>query len=700
MSVQNLDCHNRELSSDFIDDMDSLLNYHDPDIVTPFFEPFRSVTPSYSFPEYTHQPLPTSSHRPPYDPQNALTSLVLSDSVYQDMSPILDLHSTWSTTTRSLVPEISVQPEKLSVGVFEENTMNPSFLDQVPLKELLGIPMPLDPSRDSCPLELTIASAPLELFPYRPPFENNTFVHPPPQSLYPPRHYFGDWPDYRHEMREPNPACYCRSASWTTDPTGSSMPISPLNRHSDYMGWDIYERREGPWSPFDPSQHRGRSIQNHEACTSPKPSASEPTSFSNRRPASNSPHSSEATMATRSKQSPVFIVQPSSTRRKRAKKALPPEDKYCNLTRWMAVEIDLLMSLVRQQKDKDNICWDQIAEDLDTERSPSQCQNRWNAEMAKNDPNKGDDDTYVLKGRWSPDEDQALKQGVEEFLRMQGLTPKPPAHLPDEEDEGYPTESQIAVTRKQDGASESELFNALVDKHLCYDSGPEVSAADQACSKVSHHQQFSSQSSDSSLLSSPYHSSPSSPSSFSTTSSTPSHRSHHTGDVSGLSASTTTIRSCQDYENQVSRMMQKCPWNLIVLQSIPGRTGIQAQARWSEALDPQVRRGKWTEREDRMLFEGAETHTRCWIRIADGIRGRTQRQCRTRWVQLRTKREREEAEAKALELVAKKQHQEKETDKKRKENTKDDDDDDEETRGMKKVILRKGHDLILGSRFS
>lgn len=361
----------------------------------------------------------------------------------------------------------------------------------------------------------------------------------------------------------------------------------------------------------------------------------------------------------------------------------------------MATETQSLIWLVRQQKDQGNIQWDQIAEDLGTERSPSQCENRWKAEMAKHDPNKVDNDAYVLKGRWSREEDRALKQGVEEFLRKQGLTPKPPAHVRDGEEEEHPTEGGGIVTREQGDTSEFELFNSIVDKKLCDDSGPDVPDADHTCSKVSHYQQVSNQSSASSSLCSPCQSSPSSPSSFSITSSTHSHRSYHMGGVSGSSVSTAAaaVRTCQDYENEVSRMMQKCPWNLIVLQSIPGRTGIQAQARWSEALDPQVRRGKWTEREDRMLFEGAETHTRCWIRIADGIPGRTQRQCRTRWVQLRTKREREEAEAKALELIAKQPEEEEEEEKD------GDDEEEEETRGMKKVIRRKDRDVVLGRRF-
>ncbi|KAF9946870.1 Myblike DNAbinding domain-containing protein [Mortierella alpina] len=91
--------------------------------------------------------------------------------------------------------------------------------------------------------------------------------------------------------------------------------------------------------------------------------------------------------------------------------------------------------------------------------------------------------------------------------------------------------------------------------------------------------------------------------------------------------------------------MTTCPWNKITRQSIPGRTGVQAQARWSEALDPQVKKGKWSPEEDALLLKGVQESHKCWIWIADGIPGRTQRQCRTRWVQISTRAEREAAAA-------------------------------------------------------
>ncbi|KAG0202584.1 hypothetical protein BGX28_004930 [Mortierella sp. GBA30] len=111
----------------------------------------------------------------------------------------------------------------------------------------------------------------------------------------------------------------------------------------------------------------------------------------------------------------------------------------------------------------------------------------------------------------------------------------------------------------------------------------------------------------------------------------------------------------ESYSLAISRAMASCPWNVITRGSIPGRTGVQAQARWSEALDPQVKKGKWTPEEDALLLKGVQENQKCWIRIADGIPGRTQRQCRTRWVQISTRAERDAAAAAVA--IVKEQHQ-------------------------------------------
>jgi len=95
---------------------------------------------------------------------------------------------------------------------------------------------------------------------------------------------------------------------------------------------------------------------------------------------------------------------------------------------------------------------------------------------------------------------------------------------------------------------------------------------------------------------------------------------------------------------------QPIPWNKIASR-IPHRTGIQCQARWSEALDPSVRKGKWSPEEDEVLKEGVRRYGRCWIRIAELIDGRTQRQCRTRWVQIKNKQAKIERDAIAAKVT-------------------------------------------------
>ncbi|KAG1243314.1 hypothetical protein G6F68_015867 [Rhizopus microsporus] len=83
-----------------------------------------------------------------------------------------------------------------------------------------------------------------------------------------------------------------------------------------------------------------------------------------------------------------------------------------------------------------------------------------------------------------------------------------------------------------------------------------------------------------------------------------------------------------------------------IAERIPNRTGIQCQARWTEALDPYVRKGKWAAEEDALLRMGVESFGTCWIRIAETIPGRTQRQCRTRWMQIKCKEDRRQSEKK------------------------------------------------------
>ncbi|KAF9972515.1 Myb-like DNA-binding domain protein [Actinomortierella ambigua] len=87
------------------------------------------------------------------------------------------------------------------------------------------------------------------------------------------------------------------------------------------------------------------------------------------------------------------------------------------------------------------------------------------------------------------------------------------------------------------------------------------------------------------------------------------------------------------------------------------RLGVQAQARWAEALDPRVRRDPWTPVEDALLRRAVQECAKCWIKISEWIPGRTQRQCRTRWVHLTVRAERVEAKRLVQEQVVKAQGQ-------------------------------------------
>jgi hypothetical protein len=106
--------------------------------------------------------------------------------------------------------------------------------------------------------------------------------------------------------------------------------------------------------------------------------------------------------------------------------------------------------------------------------------------------------------------------------------------------------------------------------------------------------------------------------------------------------------------NDASLTEDNLPWSRIA-QYIPNRTGIQCQARWTEALDPSVRKGRWRKEEDDMLKVGVERFGCCWIRVAGSIPGRTQRQCRTRWNQIQSKRQKSQEDTTAKPALVKKQ---------------------------------------------
>jgi hypothetical protein len=68
---------------------------------------------------------------------------------------------------------------------------------------------------------------------------------------------------------------------------------------------------------------------------------------------------------------------------------------------------------------------------------------------------------------------------------------------------------------------------------------------------------------------------------------------------------------------------------------IPGRTDRQCRSRWTQALDP-LAAGKtasrWKPEEDAKLIEAVKKHGKKWVAVAAMIPGRTDKQCRKRWI--------------------------------------------------------------------
>jgi hypothetical protein len=76
------------------------------------------------------------------------------------------------------------------------------------------------------------------------------------------------------------------------------------------------------------------------------------------------------------------------------------------------------------------------------------------------------------------------------------------------------------------------------------------------------------------------------------------------------------------------------PYWEAVAKLFPGRTAKQCRERWILALAPTINKDPWESAEDDLLTRGVETHGEGnWSDIAKGIPGRTDQQCRYRYMQ-------------------------------------------------------------------
>ena len=85
-----------------------------------------------------------------------------------------------------------------------------------------------------------------------------------------------------------------------------------------------------------------------------------------------------------------------------------------------------------------------------------------------------------------------------------------------------------------------------------------------------------------------------------------------------------------------------------------GRLGEQVTARWSNELDPELRKGVWTKTEMDLLNEAQKELGNKWAAIAQRIPGRSENSCKNRWYNAKTslkrkaEKEAEEAEERRL----------------------------------------------------
>jgi myb proto-oncogene protein len=70
----------------------------------------------------------------------------------------------------------------------------------------------------------------------------------------------------------------------------------------------------------------------------------------------------------------------------------------------------------------------------------------------------------------------------------------------------------------------------------------------------------------------------------------------------------------------------------VVAALVPGRTNEQCRARWVKRVDPSIKNDRWRVEEDAILTRAVKEHgSSSWPAVAAMVPGRTNGQCRKRW---------------------------------------------------------------------
>lgn len=94
-----------------------------------------------------------------------------------------------------------------------------------------------------------------------------------------------------------------------------------------------------------------------------------------------------------------------------------------------------------------------------------------------------------------------------------------------------------------------------------------------------------------------------------------------------------------------------------VAKEVPDRNAKECVQRWKKVLAPGLKKGKWSEIEDRSLIALIEKHGQNWTLLSECMKSRSSKQCRERWMnhlnpKLKKTKWSAEEDAKLLELAA------------------------------------------------
>ena len=120
-----------------------------------------------------------------------------------------------------------------------------------------------------------------------------------------------------------------------------------------------------------------------------------------------------------------------------------------------------------------------------------------------------------------------------------------------------------------------------------------------------------------------------------------SHNAQQHSDMVAKHRSSPKVKFTQSEDTLLKKLVSKYgenKWEEIASQ-IPGRNTRQCHDRWFYYLNPNVKKGPWTEEEEKMLFKCVKEIGPHWVRISKLFEGRTDTQIKNKWNVLKRRME-------------------------------------------------------------